>query len=311
MPEAAARLTMRAPAKLNLSLEVLGRRPDGYHDLHTIFQAVTLYDVLEVLPAADIELVVDGEAPRGEDNLVLQAAEAISHHAPAQGARLRLQKRIPSGAGLGGGSSDAAAALVLLNRHWETGLIRSELAELARSLGADVPFFLWGGVALGTGRGDVIRPLELYADPRASNAGPPMHFVLSTPPFHLPDKTAQIFQRVREEDYSDGSVTRTLLGRLAAGKKLRQEDLHNALLRPACNAFEPLAGYLSALQDLSGHNWTLSGAGPTCFTLTATQDNATQIASQVSALPGHRFVCHAAPPLALAHPGLLPLPPPA
>ncbi len=311
MPKSAQQLTIRAPAKLNLTLEVLGRRPDGYHELHTIFQAVTLYDVLEVLPAADIELVVDGEAPHGEDNLILRAARALARYAPAHGARLLLHKLIPSGAGLGGGSSDAAAALVLLNRQWETGLSRSELAQLAQSLGADVPFFLWSGVALGTGRGDDIRPLELYTDAGGSHLGPPIHFVLSTPPFHLPDKTAQIFQRVREENYSNGSVTRALVGRLAAGEELRQEDLHNALLGPACAAFEPLAEYLETLQDLSGHSWTLSGAGPTCFTLAATQDDASRIASQVSALPGRRFVCHAAPPLASAHPELLPLPSPA
>ncbi len=311
MPKSAPQLTIRAPAKLNLTLEVLGRRPDGYHELHTIFQAVTLYDVLEVLPAAEIELVVEGEAPHGEGNLVLKAARTVARYAPARGARLHLQKRIPTGAGLGGGSSDAAAALILLNRHWETGLVRRELAELARSLGADVPFFLWGGVALGTGRGDEIRPLELYGDEGDSDAGPPLHFVLSTPPFELPDKTAQIFQRVREEDYSDGSVTRALLRRLAAGERLRQEDLHNALLGSACAAFEPLAEYLETLQDLSGRRWTLSGAGPTCFTLAATQDDAIRIASQVSALPGRRFVCHAAPHLALAHPELLPLPSPA
>lgn len=157
-------LIVHSPAKVNLHLEVLGRRPDGYHELRTLFAAVGLWDTLVLRAQAGEEITLEvspaGVVSVGEDNLVVQAARALQRYARKPlGAHLVLHKRIPVASGLGGGSSDAAAALVGLNRLWEIGAELGELHSIAVRLGADVPFFLVGGAAWGQGRGNELQPL--------------------------------------------------------------------------------------------------------------------------------------------------------
>lgn len=157
-------LAADAPAKLNVGLWIVRRRPDGYHDLLTLFQAVDLCDRLTVAPRPrGLTLTcTDPELPTDGTNLVLRAAHLLARSAGVRrGAHFHLEKRIPHGAGLGGGSSDAAAALLLLDRLWGLGWSRARLARLGREVGADVPFFLVGGTALGRGRGDRLTPVKL------------------------------------------------------------------------------------------------------------------------------------------------------
>ncbi len=155
--------TLPAFAKINLGLRVLGRRADGYHELRTVFQTITLHDELTFTARKDarIELVCDSpDIPTDETNLVHRAAVALrAHYDLRAGARIELTKRIPAGGGLGGGSSDAAVALLALAHLWQVNTNGHELAELGAQLGADVPFFFTGGTALGTGRGTEISPL--------------------------------------------------------------------------------------------------------------------------------------------------------
>jgi 4-diphosphocytidyl-2-C-methyl-D-erythritol kinase len=160
-----ARVTVRARAKINLDLRILGRRPDGYHELRTIFQALAWHDTVTVSRVPG-PLTITGDAskmPLDHSNLAWRAAEALWRAAGSRrdpsGAHIAIVKRIPAQAGLGGGSSDAAATLVALNQLWNFGLVRAELASVARPLGADIAFFLTGGTALGLGRGDEIYPL--------------------------------------------------------------------------------------------------------------------------------------------------------
>jgi 4-diphosphocytidyl-2-C-methyl-D-erythritol kinase len=166
-------------AKVNLGLRVLRRRQDGYHEIRTRFQTIDLRDEIEIVRRPrGLELEVSG-GPVAADrsNLVLRAAEALVETRPAvPGARIRLTKRIPVGAGLGGGSSDAAATLLALNHLWNLDLGSRELARIGARLGADVPFFLCGGTALGTGIGDEIHPLPDL---------PPYPVCLAYPPFAL------------------------------------------------------------------------------------------------------------------------------
>lgn len=158
----------QAPAKINLGLKVLGRRPDGYHDILSVFQTLDLCDGLrfEPLAAGRTELVCNAPGvPAGPENLAWRAAEALRRATGAtHGVRIGLEKRIPAGAGLGGGSSDAAATLRGLNRMWGLGLPGERLAELAAGLGSDVPFFLTRGTAVVTGRGERIRPILWEGD---------------------------------------------------------------------------------------------------------------------------------------------------
>ena len=151
------------PAKVNLSLRVVGRREDGYHELETRFQAIDLWDRIEARADERLTLACEDPAvPCGPENLVLRAASAMRDLAPrrALGAALRLTKRIPVQGGLGGGSSDAAGALLLCARLWGLEPDAEVMQGLARELGADVPFFLQGGTALGAGRGDEIFPVD-------------------------------------------------------------------------------------------------------------------------------------------------------
>jgi 4-diphosphocytidyl-2-C-methyl-D-erythritol kinase len=157
-----SRLTLKAHAKINLYLRLAGKRPDGFHEIESVLQTVTLHDNLTLEAAGDgIDLAVDPPVVLSDrTNLVWRAAEALPPPSgPSGGARIRLEKRIPSGSGLGGGSSDAAAALIGLNRLWQLGMSAGDLHPLAASLGSDVPFFLSGGTAMVTGRGTDVHPL--------------------------------------------------------------------------------------------------------------------------------------------------------
>jgi 4-diphosphocytidyl-2-C-methyl-D-erythritol kinase len=169
-------LRVTAPAKINLHLEVLGLRPDGFHELAMVMQTLDLADTLVMAPTADgaISLRTDAQdLPTGADNLIVRAAEQLRQRVglPELGAAIRLEKRIPIGAGLAGGSSDAAAALVGLNELWGCGLETAELHAIAASLGSDVPYCLEGGTRLCFGRGEILEPLAGAAAGEAPDLG--------------------------------------------------------------------------------------------------------------------------------------------
>jgi len=260
---------VEAPAKINLALAVVGRRPDGYHDLRTLFQAVDLMDDLLVFPREEegIELQVAGEIPveAGDSNLVARAGALLaSRHAPGRGARIHLTKRIPVGAGLGGGSSDAAAALLGLERVWGLRLDPAERARLALELGSDVPFFLVGGTARGEGRGERLTPLP---------SPPCSAFLLALPEVSL--STGEVFAALRngEGGSSDG------VG--AAEAALRSGDLAglrahlvNDLEAPAFRLEPSLAGFRRALLDRGAPAVGLSGSGAALFVPLADEEAA-------------------------------------
>jgi 4-diphosphocytidyl-2-C-methyl-D-erythritol kinase len=158
------RLTLPAFAKINLNLRVLGKRPDGYHELDTLLQTVSLYDTITLTVTENSDIVLscdDRSLPTGVDNLVYRAARALqARFAPGRGADIRLEKRIPTQAGLGGGSSDAAVTLLGLTYLWELNAPARKLLEIASDLGTDVPFFFFGGTARGVGTGKDLAPLR-------------------------------------------------------------------------------------------------------------------------------------------------------
>jgi len=159
-----------APAKLNLFLHVLAKRADGYHELQTVFRLVDRSDQVRISPRADGQLRFTG--PFGDDNLCLRAARLLKAHTSSRlGADIELEKRLPVGGGLGGGSSDAASVLLALNRLWRLRLSRADLLQLAPKLGADVAFFIYGRNALGEGIGERLTALEL----------PPAWYLVITP----------------------------------------------------------------------------------------------------------------------------------
>lgn len=178
-------LHLRAPAKLNLFLHLVGRRRDGYHLLQTVFQLIDLCDQLTLAPAPRgvCAWLPGSDMPGGDEDLVLRAARALRRAGGSRGGvRVGLCKRIPVGGGLGGGSSDAAAVLLGLNRLWGLGMPRRELAQIGASLGADVPLFVHGHTAWGEGTGDRLTPIQTPAGVR---------YLILAPPVPVP--TAQVF----------------------------------------------------------------------------------------------------------------------
>lgn len=172
--------TLLAPAKINLYLKVLYQRPDGYHEIETLMQAVSLYDRLNFYPDSKIKVETRGAKIAQKDNLVTQALELLQDYSGVKkGVRIVIQKRIPVAAGLGGGSSDAAAALLGACRLWQIPVTAGELSYLGAQIGSDVPFFFTSGQALATGRGDKLVPVSMPTDYLVALACP--NFQVLTP----------------------------------------------------------------------------------------------------------------------------------
>lgn len=266
-------LTALCPAKINLGLEVVGRRPDGYHELVTIFQALSLADTLTVEPADELHLTCSEPALATAENLCLRAARAIQAEIGwAAGARLHLTKRIPAAAGLGGGSSDAAAALRLLDRLWGARLPTARLAALALGLGADVPFFLNGPTALATGVGEALAPLP---------APSVTWLVLLRPAVDVTGKTARLYQALTPADWSDGARTRAQAERLRAGAGLEPALLAQAFTRPLLDEFPQVAAAAVALRAAGARVVFPAGSGPTLVTLCDDETAARALAAAV------------------------------
>jgi 4-diphosphocytidyl-2-C-methyl-D-erythritol kinase len=266
-------IELKTPAKINLTLAVLGKRPDGFHDIESLVVPVGLYDDLEVSDSPDgqIHLTCDDPAlPTNADNLAYQAAELLASRASARsGVRMRLTKRIPVGAGLGGGSSDAAAALVGLNRLWQLGLNRSALAGVAAELGSDVPLFVADGAVITRGRGERIERVRL------DWVG---CIVLIVPPFAM--STAEVYQQ-----WQGGSrPPRTALEIIEACRSGQNLDglLYNMLEEPAF-ALEPRLAELHAkTARLGAPGVRMTGSGSALFALFDRQDEGTSFAAQVT-----------------------------
>jgi 4-diphosphocytidyl-2-C-methyl-D-erythritol kinase len=264
------RLVAWAPAKVNLGLEVLGRRSDGYHALVTILQTVSLADELSVSPSEDLTLVCDDPSLAVTENLVLRAAHLLrASTGTSQGAHLELHKAIPAGAGLGGGSSDAAAALRLLRRAWDLDLDDRALQRLAGHLGADVAFFLRGGTQLATGRGDELEPLPT-----------PALWIVLIPIEGGADKTSRLYRALRPDDWSDGSRVTALAARLRSGQGWEERGLPNAFERVALATYPVIGEVWRLIRDAGGEP-VLCGAGPSVVSIHRDREQAERIAAFV------------------------------
>ncbi len=248
-----------APAKVNLFLEVLGRRADGYHELATLMVGIGLYDTLELKEdptGADRLHCDDPDLPTGPGNLVCRAIDLVRRHSgQTAGVDVRLHKRIPVAAGLGGGSSDAAATLAGLARLWRLGWGREELTRLGAELGSDVPFFFSTPAAWCTGRGERVEPLRL---------GRPLDFVLATPAAGL--STARVFGAVQ---VPDAPLAGQEVRRAAAAGDVEEIGrlLHNRL-QPAAEGLCPaVARLVEELADQRPAGTLVSGSGSTVLAL--------------------------------------------
>jgi 4-diphosphocytidyl-2-C-methyl-D-erythritol kinase len=284
-------ITVVAPAKINLHLEVLGLRPDGYHELAMVMQTLDLADRLRCMPTADGRITLRCDAPglsTGADNLVVRAAELLRSRAglPELGALLELSKRIPIGAGLAGGSSDGAAALLGLNALWGCGFSAADLQEMAAELGSDMPFCLEGGTRLCFGRGERLEPPlaptggAIPADAAAAPLRPGFAVLLIKHP-RVSVSTPWAFGRCRElrgdfylEREADFEQRRQalrqgpLLAALASGSPLPplRNDLQAVVEAEVASVGEGLRLLRQAPEALAV---AMSGSGPTLFALFA------------------------------------------
>lgn len=279
---------VRAYAKVNLTLDVSGRRADGYHELTTVMQTVDLCDTLCLRESGTegVQIVCSQPALSTVHNLAVRAAQLVLHRLQIRrGVVIELDKRIPVAAGLGGGSSDAAAVLLAMQQWWHVPLSPDELQEMAASLGSDVPFFLHGGLALCEGRGERVRPLAPYWP-----AGW-RWLVLVTPPLAL--STAEVFARLPASDFSDGAHSRAVCSALLARREPSGQDLQNDLQRSVLERYPAVAQAHNGLLAAGAPLVRLSGSGPTLFALCGEFMQATQIQQKMQAQGYQAFLARA------------------
>jgi 4-diphosphocytidyl-2-C-methyl-D-erythritol kinase len=287
---AAHSVAARAPAKINVHLAVGPLRPDGFHELRTVYLAVSLFDTVTVAPGSGLSLTVTGEGtgattggdvvPTDSRNLVWRAAELLARHAgvPAD-ATIGIAKSIPAAAGLAGGSADAAAALVALDALWGTRASRADLTELAAQLGSDVPFSLLGGIALGSGRGEQLSPVL---------ARTPWHWVLgiageglSTPAVYAELDRLRAAGRI--PDGVDLTPAEQVIAALRSGPPAAlAAGLCNDLQAPAIALRPALRRALTAAADAGAAAVLVSGSGPTVAALAEDEAGAVRLAATLA-----------------------------
>ncbi len=292
-------VTVRVPAKLNLQLAVGPPRADSYHDLVTVFHAVSLFDEITAEPARRDGVSVSGEGadrvPADGDNLALRAVAALRAEVPsAPRVHITIAKRIPVAAGLAGGSGDAAAALVACNELWAGGFGPPQLAEIAARVGSDVAFALLGGTAVGRGRGEQLTPALAPATQ--------YHWVLAFADEHL--STPEVYaaldrQRARagEQVPAGPELDPALMSALRSGDaRLVGRALSNDLQPAALSLCPALRKTLAAGLELGALGALVSGSGPTCVFLAASADRALDLAASLSGAGVCRSVARASGP---------------
>lgn len=251
-------VTELAHAKINLTLEIIGKRADGFHNLVTVMTTIGLHDVVTVTESDRLEMSDDGGIPAGR-NLALIAAQMLQNETGAKiGATISLEKIIPEAAGLGGGSADAAATLRALNSVWQLGLSLDELAEIGSKVGSDVPFLVHEGTALVQGKGDDVTYLPSPAIDR---------LLVLYPNIPIPDKTKTLFSLVGPGRYTRGALSHKLAARIRAGHDAPAEFFFNAFQDLAPDVFEGWETHRDGLAGLGAREITLSGAGPSMFAI--------------------------------------------
>ncbi|MFZ5646212.1 MAG: 4-(cytidine 5'-diphospho)-2-C-methyl-D-erythritol kinase [Bacillota bacterium] len=279
-------MNVKALAKINLFLDVLGLRPDGYHEILTVMQAVELHDVLGVEALTEGEILVetsDPEIPPGPGNIVFKAADLLRReYGSTRGAKIFIDKNIPSAAGLAGGSADAAAALRCLDALWELNVGEKSLMRLGEKIGSDVPFCLAGKTALARGRGEDLTPLAPF-----SGVG----VVLVKPPFGV--STAEVYRNYDTLPAIPGPDAGVLIRALdkrdvAAVARL----MYNALERVTVSLHPEINDIKESLVAAGAIGSMMSGSGPTVFGLCPGPEEAALVASRLR-LPGCRIIATA------------------
>ncbi len=264
-------ITIPAYTKVNLTLEVLGRRSDGYHEVCSILQAIDLGDTIHFELDDELRLLCHYPSP-GE--IMAKAARLLQEESGSgRGAVIHVQEGIPHpSGGLGGSSSAAAATLKGLNELWGLGLKTGELAQIASRIGADCAFFLYGGTALGEGRGERITPLPSIGS---------SWVVLLRPPIDIPEKTKTLYGSLTPSHFTSGEATRMLVEHLRRGEEVTSSMLYNVFDRVAFDVFPGLGDYERCFSEAGASGIHLAGCGPSLFTLVGERGEGRRILSHL------------------------------
>lgn len=251
-------LTVDAPAKLNLTLEVLGKRPDGYHEIRSVMQTISLCDRFSFQSGRDIDIKCNMPGWRPEKSLVSRAVRLVQEATGyAGGVTIEVEKRIPLLSGLGGDSSDAAATLRGLDQLWALDLPVEKMRQLALKLGSDVPFFLTGGTALVSGRGENVAQLPPLA---------PTWFVVLMPSVPRQEgKTARLYGSLSASQFTDGSITVNLVSSTAIARQVSLPRLFNVFDSVAFDSYPELEDYWVQFAEAGAQEIHLAGSGPALF----------------------------------------------
>jgi 4-diphosphocytidyl-2-C-methyl-D-erythritol kinase len=253
-------LEIEAPAKINLTLEVLGKRPDGYHEIRSVIQTIHFYDSLQFTQSVDIQFKSDTSDWASEQSLVAKAIKLLQKTTGCiKGATIEIKKRIPLMSGLGGDSSDAVSILRGLNQLWELQLQQDKLLEMAQRLGSDMSFFLHGNTALIEGRGEKITPLPSM----------PHRWVILVIPNvpRLPGKTKRVYNMLQTSHYTDGKITERFVANLKSGREFTDSELFNTFENVIFTRNAELTTYRGHIHKIGAPNVHLAGTGPALFTL--------------------------------------------
>ncbi|MFB4333214.1 4-(cytidine 5'-diphospho)-2-C-methyl-D-erythritol kinase [Paenibacillus sp. JNUCC32] len=261
----------KAPAKINLMLDVLHKRPDGFHEVEMVMTMIDLADRLEMSEQKRDTIIITSQAgyiPLDEKNLAFQAARLIKERYDVKkGVHIHLDKKIPVAAGLAGGSSDAAATLRGLNRLWGLGIPQQELLALGAELGSDVPFCVTGGTALATGRGEVLTPIQ----------NPPQCWVIvAKPPINV--STAEVYGRLRSEQIQSHPSAERMVDALAQGSFQQMcQSLGNVLEEVTLKMHPEVQQLKEGMLKLGADGALMSGSGPTVFGLVSKESKVARI----------------------------------
>jgi len=276
-------ITIKAPAKINLTLEVLGKRsdgfrqkgaqPEGFHEIRSVLQTIDLLDTLHVVVGRGISLQCDMPGWSAEKSLVSKTVNLLKETTGCtKGAEIKIEKRIPLMSGLGGDSSDAAALLRGLSELWRLNLSTEKLVEIAAQLGSDVAFFLHGGTALAEGRGEMVTPLPPLAK---------MWVVLIVPDVPVePGKTGRMYAVLKPSHFTDGKITEILVDTLHKGEGFSPSLLFNTFENIAFDDYNVRRVYVEHLVKLGAPHVHLAGSGPALFTMFRDKEKAGELYSR-------------------------------
>ena len=278
----------KAFAKLNLTLEVLGKRNDGFHEISSIMQTISLADHIEVTAARELSLECDLPSLNNNENLAMRAACLLRENQEIRdGAHIRISKEIPLAAGLGGGSSDAVVVLKLLRRLWAVELTDTDLLKMVAEIGSDLPFFVNGGTAIVQGKGERVRQI-----PNNKST----IFVVVVPELNMQDKTKGMYSKLELGDFTSGGLSRKLEARIRGGGDIPDQLLHNAFQEVLLRTVPSVRKSYEALQAVGREEIHLTGSGPALFSRVSSQDSGRAIQLLLQYRHGENsFVVESAP----------------